>query len=156
MRRCGACSREIPGKAWVVRALHDDALTQAEAVTACSLACVEAVLAENRREKPMTIPVRAKHVVMSNDQRRLMVLEGTPGQVVAVEGSQLRPMLRVVFTSAIDMDARPLTAHDRLELVVAPEELVLDGVGTDRAGVPDAVGAPAAVTATDHGQEARI
>lgn len=74
----------------------------------------------------MAIPVRAKHVVMSNDQRRLMVLEGTLGEVIAVEGSQLRPMLRVVFTSAIALDAQPLTAHDRLELVVAPEELVLD------------------------------
>jgi hypothetical protein len=92
----------------------------------------------------MTIPVRAKHVVMSNDQRQLMVLEGTPGEVVAVEGSQLRPMLRVVFTSAIALDARPLTAHGRLEVVVAPEELVLDGVGNDRAGLPDAAGASAA------------
>jgi hypothetical protein len=53
-------------------------------------------------------------------------------------------MLRVVFTSAIALDARPLTAHGRLEVVVAPEELVLDGVGNDRAGLPDAAGASAA------------
>jgi hypothetical protein len=103
----------------------------------------------------VTIPVRAKHVVVSNDQRRLLVLEGTPGEVIAVEGSKLRPMLRVVFTSAIALDAQPLTVHDRLELVVAPEELVLDGVGNDRAGVPDAVGASAAQPAATSSQEAR-
>jgi hypothetical protein len=103
----------------------------------------------------MAIPVRAKHLVMSNDQRRLMVLEGTPGEVVAVEGSQLRRMLRVVFTSAIALDAQPLTAHDRLELVVAPEELVLDGLRNDGAGVPDAAGASAEQPAATSSQEAR-
>jgi hypothetical protein len=51
------------------------------------------------------VAVRAKRALLSNDQRQLLVLEGTHGGLIAVEGSVDRPRFRVVFATAVMLGA---------------------------------------------------
>jgi hypothetical protein len=57
-----------------------------------------------------SVVVRAKRALRSNDERQLLVLEGSMGRVTAAwRGSADRPLLRVVFETAIVLgqDAPP-------------------------------------------------
>jgi hypothetical protein len=80
------------------------------------------------------VGVRAKRAVLSNDQRHLIVLEGTMGGLVAVEGSIDRPSLRVVFATAVMLD--PPTQHPDEEAPAVPRDRRDDGLRVDLGARP--------------------
>ena len=99
------------------------------------------------------VAVRAKRALLSNDRRQLIVLEGTMGGLIAVEGLVNRPRFRVVFATAImlsqdtprpdaqpaavdrrhdgslaDLGARPVLMQQWAEILVGADDIVLDPV----------------------------
>ena len=96
------------------------------------------------------VGVRAKRTMESNDRRRPMVLQGTMGALIAVEGSADRPRFRVVFATEVmlklhaqpaeasgdrhhdgsraDQGARPVRVQSWAEIRVGVDDIVFEPV----------------------------